>query len=117
MSTRYVIVAEDGGGTDLQYAARFHFDSQAEALAAFTKLANITAAAFNLATLAPDRKAPEPIHSNRLNAALAVLHEMDADATATTRYRMYATEAFVSPSAPPANAAQALFQAIRDLAE
>ena len=114
MTTKYVIVAEDNGG--VVFASRFFFDDRAEAVSAFTKLANISAATYNLATLEDRRRAPEPIHSNRLAAALDVLHEMDPDGQATTVYRLHEVKSFTQPSTAPATSElQAVFRAVRDL--
>lgn len=113
----WLILAEDGGGTDLRYSVRFYFAEEAAARAAGTKLNNIASAAYNLATLPPKRQANPGVHAARLQAAMAVLNEMDPDGTPTTIYRVQQAGAFTPPSAPPANALQALFQGVRDLTD
>jgi hypothetical protein len=113
---KWLIIAEDGSGSDFSYSARFYFDDEAPARALAQKLNNAATSTFTLTELPAHRKAPEPKHSERVTAALAVLQALDPAALPTTYYRVQSVAAWVAPNeGAPSSQAEALFRAIRDL--
>lgn len=116
MATKWLIAAEDGGGSDFRYVTRFLFDDEAEARAVAQKLNNAATSTYTLSQLPKLRQAPEPKHGERLAAALVVLQALDPAAQPTTYYRVQSVAEWVAPSeGAPGSQAEALFRAIRDL--
>lgn len=110
----YIVVAETGDGQDFKYDLRFHFATEAPALALSKRLNQAATSTFSLDQLPEQRQGSN--HVALCAAALAVLQSLDPQAPVLVRYKVRQVEPYVGPTEPaPTSNFEALFRAIRDL--